>query len=360
MTDSIRLAIYDDFSISPKNSIVVEPGRVIYKQGEVERVDEFDLFAWENGSIQKGRKAYMNTEILQASIKQILNPQTGESKRRLSVQFSVPRILGRYNLFGTTQGETLKAVEEAKKIVKESGINTNLDKAKIARMDLAANIEVEEDVSLYIHLLSRLQHTRIFKKVIYQGETVFLRNRKRQLVAYNKVAEMMSKIKGVPFSIQKMKILRFESRAMNKDKVKDWYNIESVEEFEDNYKKVTGQTLQFMRSLFSMTKEKKIESSFSSDEMARSIMKNHYASGDRYWMRNFYKTFALYMIMQNDPEGSFMRESMKRSGVDKSVLSRFDADIRMLRNFSVIEEEEKKYSKNLFNELKLKLKEFSA
>jgi hypothetical protein len=101
------------------------------------------------------------------------------------------------------RGDTKRAVEKLSDL-----LCLPIEKADILRIDLAQNIIMNHDLSIYYNHLGTMQ----YYSRLEQSTGLYYQNKKRQLVFYNKVADYKSKGLQIPDMYKNRQVLRYELR----------------------------------------------------------------------------------------------------------------------------------------------------
>ena len=102
-----------------------------------------------------------------------------------------------------TRGDTKRAIEKLSDL-----LYLPIEKADIFRIDLAQNIIMNHDLSIYYNHLGTMQ----YYSRLEQPKGLYYQNKKRLLVFYNKVADYKSKGLQIPEMYKNRQVLRYELR----------------------------------------------------------------------------------------------------------------------------------------------------
>lgn len=166
----------------------------------------------------------------------ILNISRKNENVYLSIQCSVPKFLGKQNIYLANNNDFSCFIVELEKELAESGIFLDVRKCNISRLDVTKNVETRYDFSKYVPLLRKLQFSRDKLNREYNNQTYLMGNGSRVLCCYNKIAEMKAKresIAGLPNDI-----FRAEYRALNKTTVRTTYRFKDVEAMEKDFENI--------------------------------------------------------------------------------------------------------------------------
>jgi hypothetical protein len=155
-----------------------------------------------------------------------LNATLYPGSNLLSFHTSAPKILYGTSLFEVKESDTGKLVETVSRILRDDcgvSVAEGLAGFALSRVDFCKNLKVDYHPSDYVRALSQLRHSRR-EKAIYRNETLSFRNTRRELIFYDKVAEVAEKEHSP--EVQKLvsgrahDILRVEARLRNSAVVK--------------------------------------------------------------------------------------------------------------------------------------------
>jgi hypothetical protein len=157
--DTLKLSL-TDYSVSSGADLIVQPPTRNNATGEIS--GNFNL--WRSGSgYVEGSKAFHNGEEFNVTFKPGHSPQ-GDSVLCL-VQFSVPKVADGSNYHPTDYNGTERALGEVEDRLKGIGIRTNVQTAKLSRVDAFKTVEASEPYACYHPVLGMLRGTRMAKRV---------------------------------------------------------------------------------------------------------------------------------------------------------------------------------------------------
>ena len=163
----------------------------------------------------------------------ILNISRINNKVYLSVQCSVPKFIGKQNIYLADDNDFSCFISELEKELSESGIYINPRKCNVNRLDITKNVETKYAFPQYIPLLRKLQFSRDKLSREYNNQTYLVGNGSKVLCCYNKIAEMKSQ--NLPIDNLPSDIFRAEYRALKKDSVKSIYGFKTVSDVESSF-----------------------------------------------------------------------------------------------------------------------------
>jgi len=141
------------------------------------------------------------------------------------IQFSVPKLLYKNSLVNLKQEDTPKLEGILQDRLK--GIfNTDYRNAQISRLDVTQNIDVENEIPVYIHSLhGAYNKDKRYKEEVFSNETITIKNNSRRFTLYDKVKEALAN-KDISNSEAKASnnILRFEIQHSKAKHIKTSFN----------------------------------------------------------------------------------------------------------------------------------------
>jgi hypothetical protein len=233
--DTLQLSI-EDYSISSNSGLQLMPSPIDLSTGLMK--SNHPLFTDSDGKSIEGSKAFHNGEDFNLTIK----PLTGREPDKIGcyVQFSVPKVLNGDNYAGTDSKGTKAALRLMQDRLQAIGMKTNINTAKLSRLDAFRNVEASEPFTSFQPILQVMQGQRMAKRDY--GTTFLWGNTQQQICVYDKLAEMAARKQSIKGSTPNT--IRFEHRLLNRRKVKDTTGIETVSDLlsdlghvEDCYRK---------------------------------------------------------------------------------------------------------------------------
>lgn len=191
-----------DFTVKDRAKVSVQPGLVEYSTGEQREVA---LFKDDFSRDVYGQKAFVNTERYNLTI------QPMGAGVELFLQTSLPKVIKDDNYSPLTNLETVTALDVIGQDLKSRGVELNLDKCELSRVDLFKNVIGNNDFLSYSPLFALLQSKRQHKRDY--GTTFTWSNTQREICAYDKLTEMQSR--GMEVSGYPQNTIRFEYRLKN-------------------------------------------------------------------------------------------------------------------------------------------------
>jgi len=284
MLDTLKLML-NDFEVTGESSMRVQPGA--YEVGTGEKL-EFPLFSTSSQTFY-GSKAYLNSENWNLTLK----PLPGGIKATGAfLQFSVPKNHYGNNYFSTGEHGTRAVIDKVEKELKEQGVHTSLLEADLSRVDTFKNIEPQEPFENYSPVFRLLKASRVQKREY--GTTFLLSNTQQEFCIYDKLAEMRMRNEETSEFPETM---RFEHRALNKQKVKNLYGFTEVQElFKGGYQVIREkQRDNWLNSLFSFSVEQVLLLGSKQLEDEMKLFKEKHS---RNWFQRFLQAYGAYHLAQ--------------------------------------------------------------
>jgi len=284
MIDTLKLML-SEYKVSPESSLRVQPAS--YEVATGEKV-EYPLFRNEAGTFF-GSKAYLNTENWNLTLKPL---PAGNRGTGAFLQFSVPKNYYGSNYYSVGEEGTRAALKKVEGELEQSGVLTNLEEAELSRIDTFKNIQPEEPFSSYFSLFSLLRARRAQQRGY--GTTFLLSNSSQEFCVYDKLQEMKEhglEISNLP------KTMRFEHRALKKEKVKSLYGFSRVGElFHGGYGVVRDKQVESWKSsLFSFSAEDVVVLGSKQLEQEMRVFQEKYGAN---WFQYFLKSYGAYSLAE--------------------------------------------------------------
>ena len=213
MIDTLKLNL-QDWKVKSGASLKITGGNTDYKTGEVY---ETHLFTDSAGHKSFGAKATLNTDNFQLTIK----PYQGNTFA--FVQFSAPKQISEDNYYPIQASQLSEVFEGVENELLENGIETNIQEAKLSRVDTFKNILIDEETECYSRLFGLLQANRAKNKKTYGVTGWLMHNKSTEYCVYDKLEELKKNghlTEGLP------KTLRFEHRCMQPQKIKGFLKMD--------------------------------------------------------------------------------------------------------------------------------------
>jgi hypothetical protein len=287
--DTLKLSL-TDYSISSGADLTIQPASHNHATGEM--TANFKL--WNSASAWvEGSKAFHNADDFNVSIKP---GNSGNDDAVLClVQFSVPKIADGSNYHPTDQKGTEAALRAIEGRLKSVGIRTDINTAKLSRLDVFKTVETDEPYECYHPVLSMLSGQRMAKRDY--GTTFLWGNQAQEICAYNKRAEMQQRkvaLDGVPDHP-----LRFEWRMLKSRKVRESLGgISSVADLLAGYDHVRHSYVGTMeKQLFN--RSVRDVATVTASEIEEQLLAARARRNSRYWFDDWLKARGLAAVIGN-------------------------------------------------------------
>ena len=210
MLDTMKLTL-QDWRVSPGAKLQVNTGNMDFQTGEMKQTL---LFSDTSGKEVFGSYAHYIGERLNLSIK----PLAGQV--RAFVSFSAPKRVGEDNYSPIKESQFSEVFESVENELFENGVEANIQKAKLSRVDTFRNILTDEETQSYSRLFGLLEASRAKDRSTHGATTWLFQNGSTEYCIYDKIEEMRNA--GVSTSGLE-KTLRFEHRCKDTGKVKSFF-----------------------------------------------------------------------------------------------------------------------------------------
>lgn len=150
----------------------------------------------------------------------------------LSFQCSIPKFLTGENFYLANNADVLRFAKELTQEFYEMGIYCDVEKMKVARLDLTRNLETEFNISAYIPVLKMCNANRSFNSEINARTytTGTGKGKSSVICCYDKLEEISNNGETIPQGLENSNIVRIESRSLQSRTV---YSKTKIEIFSD-------------------------------------------------------------------------------------------------------------------------------
>lgn len=285
MLDTIKLQL-KDYEVTGNSTLEVQPARYVSGTGEV--VSEFPLFRNSTGRTFYGSKAFLNNEKWNLTLKPVSYSTSGTA---CFLHFSIPKIHNGNNFYSVGEFGTEAVFNLVEQELAENGINTNLQRAELSRVDTFKNIQAEQSFDSYSTLFQLLKCNRGIKRDY--GTTFLLSNSQQEFTVYDKIVEMQNR--GISTSEFPENTQRYEHRLLNRNKIKSVYGFSSVNDiFRGGYEVIRQKQVEsWKQSLFSYSVEEVVSLGSKQLEQEMAFFKNKFGST---WFQWFLKSYGAYYL----------------------------------------------------------------
>ena len=241
MIDTLGLTL-TDYKIDAGCDLQLMPSDINLLSGQLK--SNHPLFIDSSGKAVEGKKAIHNAENFNFTIAPISSREP--NKISSYVQFSVPKIESGSNYAPTNSEGTKAALKALEAHLKAIGVRTNIETAKLSRIDTFRNVIGDEPFTSYSPILQVMQGQRLSKRDY--GTTYLWRNTQQEICVYDKVEEMKARKQSIVGATPNT--IRFEYRLLNGKKIQKTLGMTTVADLlsapdhvEDTYRKSMKQLL---------------------------------------------------------------------------------------------------------------------
>lgn len=284
MIDTMKLFL-SRFDVLKNNALVVQPASYQADTGKV--FGEYSLFR-AGGKEYSGSKAYCNTDNFNLTIKPVPNIGTG-----CFVQLSIPKVHNGSNYHPVGEGGTRAVLDKVQAELLEAGIDTDIQQAKLSRLDTFRNIQAEEPYSAYYPLFSLLRARKALQRGY--GTTWLVNNTQQEYCIYDKLVEMEAK--GYSTVGYPANTIRFEHRLLSGSKIQSLCGVKTVSDMfvGGRYQVIQQQqVLSWRKSLFSHSVEDVVVLGSKQLESEMQVFRDKYP---RNWFDWYLKSQGAYYLV---------------------------------------------------------------
>jgi hypothetical protein len=317
--DTLKLSL-TEYSVNDSCALIVQPSAIDMRTGEA--LSNHPL--WRQGSqIVEGAKAYFNDERFNVSIVPISHQEPDAMS--CTVQFSVPKVANGSNYHPLQPREAREAVKEVERDLRRIGISTNIETARVSRLDTFKNVVAEEPFACYHPMFALLNGKRMQKRDY--GTTFLWHNTQQELCIYDKLAEMAhlkADVRRLPANT-----IRFEHRLLKSRKVTETLGgIRTVHDLFSGYDVLPRVFEKAMRENVFSYDVAQVEAIITS-ELERDMAHFREHSG-RNWMQQYLKAFGLFHLLQRT-EIETVKRIVDKLSDDRTKAWRVHKDLEKLR-----------------------------
>lgn len=385
MIDTIKLNL-EDCEITDKAQIVIEPSP--YSYDSEQRFINYDLFVCNStGDIVQGKKAYLNTDKFNITIKPKYKLETDEIDKKfiydkkytsgqvigkiqnikvpsekfnagIFVQTSLPRYLNQTNYKSISISDEKSVLKQLEKDLWKAGIKTNIWNSNLSRFDIFSNIITDENFYAYAEIFSMINLTRM-DRFEYAGTTFLFKNGEQQICCYDKISEIENKnkkTKEFKMPDHPPNVLRIENRLLKKRKIFDLSGFYRLKDLHSNYDFVKEHYKKEVGNSIFKFEPKEIERLTSQNIMEQ--LEFFLKQKKRYWLRDFQRVkTSEYLLKLTSIEELY--EAVDKSDVfNRLQRSRFKKEIQSAKiDIDMMNKNRTsrmKTNRDLYNELKTK------
>jgi hypothetical protein len=283
--DTLKLRL-DAWSIKSGAELVLKRSNMNFQTGEIR---DKELFIDSSGRKIKGSGAFINSQNINFDIKPF------RDEVYAFVQFSAPKQIRKNNYQALEESELSQALENVEKELSSFGIETDINKAVISRIDINKDIQTEEKIESYARLFSLLQANRAKNKKTYGVTGWLFANERTEYCIYNKLEEMKShKINTASLP----DTLRFEHRALKSDKVKEFYQFTTISELKKyGFKALEKKQAQTWKDNLFKYEIKELE--YIAESQLRSELMYYQSIYGKFWLSRYLKDYGACHLTSN-------------------------------------------------------------
>ncbi len=311
MLDTVKLCL-NDWEIKDTSQLIVQPSPVNYGTGEL--TSHYPLWRKENGEMEMGSKAYLNTQLLNIDIKPF-----AQGEVQCFVHLSIPKIHNGENYYSVGKEGTVAVLRKVEEELKEAGIKTNIEEASLSRVDTFQNVITEEPFLSYSPLFSLLQASRKLRRDY--GSTFLWSNTQQELCVYDKIEEMQNR--KIDTSSYPAQTMRFEWRLLNKKKIENAIGFSKVKELPSYWGEVKEKYKEAWRKdIFNMEVE---EVEILSAKQVKTLLEIFRNENERNYIDSlftFWGTYRAGIDFGIEPLKMAIREIEEERGADKNTINK--------------------------------------
>lgn len=306
MIDKVRLIVSNPV-VRTGSSLTVERKSILNENG-TEFLDK-PLFNWDKGGQFEAHKAYFNHPdgvYIDLKFSPFLYMPLG------IIHYNPGKLLNGHNLSNLTFSDCESARNKADEII--DSVLVRSENPKVSRLDMGINTDMEKNASIYLYALSLLPNSNQMTLFNYPGQSVFLKNKSRQFIAYDKTLEAYRK---------PGKKLRFESRFLNANILKQRKLRELTDVF--NHKNYINSVARFFRDLQKMIgtlKNSPYQRAMSLDNYEE-IVDLFKEQAGRYWFSEMRSYFGDRYLAENIGGSELFLDALKTRGFRADVVSKY-------------------------------------
>jgi len=310
MLDTVKLCL-NDWEIKKGSPLLIQPSPLNYGTGELTSC--YPLWRNEEGEMEMGSKAYLNTQSLNVDIKPF-----SQGGVQCFVHFSIPKIHNGENYYSVGKEGTQAVLKKVEGELKEAGINTNIEEASLSRVDTFQNVITEEPFLSYSPLFSLLQASRKLRRDY--GSTFLWSNTQQELCVYDKIEEMQKR--KIDTSSYPAQTMRFEWRLLNKKKIENAIGFSKVKELPSYWGELKEKYREAWRKyIFNMEVE---EVEILSAKQVKTLLEIFRNESERNYIDslfNFWGTYRAGIDFGIEPLKIAIREIEEERGADKKTIN---------------------------------------
>ena len=351
MIDTIHLGL-KNWTVKPGADLEVNTGNMNYRTGEVRQTL---LFKNTSGKETYGARAYFNKEKLGLTIK----PYAG--KPGAFVNFSAPNRINTDNYYPMKESQLSEVFEGVENELLENGIETDIQEAKLIRVDTFKNILTDEETECYSRIFGLLKANRAKNKNTYGVTGWLMGNKSTQYCVYDKILEMR---KSGHLTEGLKKTLRFEYRSLKSPSVKNFFKMDqtTVKELKAyGWNAIRSRTIKAWKDNFFKYEIEDFE--IIVESQLRNEMEFYQAKYGRNFFSKYLKAYGAYFLASSSGGVEVIKKALQNMNMDRlkiyraeRVLTETLVEVQSLRNDS----KSPQTLGELYSELKYKMEKVEA
>jgi len=272
-----------------------------------------------------------------------------EHKGYTYLHTNMPKLVNpEHNLYPLNKEQARDAFKKLYRILYDDGIELDLSKGILSRVDLFKNIYLDSSYDAYTPFLDTIYAPRLTKKP-YE-ESKYLKNSLRELIFYDKKLELREKqkVKGI-----KDDIMRIEYRMLKRKKCKDDLPFDTFESLINNWDSLFDIYIEKMTKLiFNYADEHNVsECKIASDQDELIWYKNNFKRG---WFQKYLLANGTERVLEKVGDSSVVFKEIS----ENSLSARPTTQIEMLSKYARMSKDSSKNGRtvgDMYKEIHSKL-----
>ena len=351
MLDTLKLTL-QNWRVSPRASLTYNSGNVDFQTGEVKQTL---LFTDSSGREALGSYAHYNSDTLNLSIKPIAGHVFAFAT------FSAPKRVGDDNYLPIKESQFSEVFESVEQELFENGIETDIEKAKLSRVDTFKNILTDEETLTYSRLFGLLEANRAKDRSTHGATTWSMRNNSTEYCIYDKLEEMRNSGHSTD-GLEKT--LRFEHRCKATAKVKGFFKMETttVEELKRyGWSAIQDRTIKAWTDNFFKYDIDEIE--VLAESQIRNELQFFQAKYGSYFFSKYLKAYGAYFLASSAGGIEVVKRALQNMDFDRKKIYRAERELKealLLVESLKLDSTSPKTLGELYSELKYKMEKVEA
>lgn len=342
MIDSLKIELVD-FRVSRDAGVTVQPSPFVVGSGEL--LGNHALWVDDAGEVVEGNRGFLNTEHFNLTFSMV-----GQRVRGF-LQTSIPKVYSGNNYFSVGRDGSRAVMKKLEGELREAGVHTNIEGARVSRLDAFRNVVADEPFRAYAPVLQLLEGKRQQRREY--GTTFLWHNTQQEVCVYDKLEEMRNhEIDTTPFP---KNTIRFEHRLLNARKVSDTLGVTTLADLWEGYDAVEQHYLRTMEGQLFRYEPGEVEVLCANQ--LREELKRFRGVYGRQFRARFLKTYGLKYLLQL-ADMKTIREAFCEVQGNRMARRRIEKELEGIRlDFSMANRERvsQKTLGSLYRELKRKV-----